>query len=54
MYFANCTRPNVAFIVNLLVRYSSTPIKRHWNHYQKTREKQRNYRRTICRYIPTE
>ena len=31
MYLANCTRPNIAFFVNLLARYSSTPTKRHWN-----------------------
>ncbi|KAL0413577.1 UNVERIFIED_CONTAM: Retrovirus-related Pol polyprotein from transposon TNT 1-94 [Sesamum radiatum] len=31
MYLANNTRPDVAFSVNLLARYSSTPTKRHWN-----------------------
>ncbi|KAL0324891.1 UNVERIFIED_CONTAM: Retrovirus-related Pol polyprotein from transposon TNT 1-94 [Sesamum radiatum] len=31
MYLANNTRPNIAFSVNLLARYSSTPTKRHWN-----------------------
>ena len=31
MYMANCTRPDIAFVVNLLVRYSSTPTQRHWN-----------------------
>jgi hypothetical protein len=31
IYLGNYTRPNIAFAVNLLVRYSSTPIKRHWN-----------------------
>ena len=31
MYLANCTRPDIAFSVNLLARYSSTPTKRHWN-----------------------
>jgi hypothetical protein len=31
MYLANCTRPDISFAVNLLARYSSTPIKRHWN-----------------------
>jgi hypothetical protein len=25
MYLANCTRPDIAFSVNLLARYSSTP-----------------------------
>ena len=31
MYLENCTRPDIAFSVNLLARYSSTPILRHWN-----------------------
>ena len=31
MYLANNTRPDVAFSVNLLARYSSSPIKRHLN-----------------------
>ncbi|KAL6313897.1 hypothetical protein AAG906_010316 [Vitis piasezkii] len=31
MYLANCIRPSIAFFVNLLARYSSTPTKRHWN-----------------------
>ncbi|KAL2235503.1 UNVERIFIED_CONTAM: Secreted RxLR effector protein [Sesamum indicum] len=31
MYVANNTRPDIAFSVNLLARYSSTPTKRHWN-----------------------
>ncbi|KAL4031307.1 hypothetical protein IC575_009583 [Cucumis melo] len=31
MYLANNTRPNIAFLVNLLARYSSSPTKRHWN-----------------------
>ena len=31
MYLANCTRPDVAFSVNLLARYSSAPTRRHWN-----------------------
>ena len=31
MYLANCTRPNIAFSINLLARYSSIPTKRHWN-----------------------
>ena len=31
MYLANYTRPDIAFSVNLLVRYSSAPTKRHWN-----------------------
>ncbi|KAK4382113.1 Retrovirus-related Pol polyprotein from transposon TNT 1-94 [Sesamum angolense] len=31
MYLANNTRPDIAFSVNLLARYNSTPTKRHWN-----------------------
>ena len=31
MYLASCTRPNIAFHVNLLARYNSAPTKRHWN-----------------------
>ena len=31
MYLVNYTRPNIAFAVNLLVRYSSAPTWRHWN-----------------------
>ena len=31
MYLANCTRPSIAFSVNLLARYSSAPTQRHWN-----------------------
>ena len=34
MYLANCTRPDIAFFVNLLARYSSAPTKRHWNGIQ--------------------
>src|SRR3954469_3001984 len=30
MYLANCTRPDIAFAVNLLARYSSDPTNRHW------------------------
>jgi hypothetical protein len=30
MYLANCTRPNIAFAVNLLDRHSIAPTKRHW------------------------
>ena len=29
MYLANCTRPDIAFSINLLARYSSAPTKRH-------------------------
>ena len=31
MYLANNTRPYIAFSVNLLARYNSSPTKRHWN-----------------------
>ena len=31
MYLANCTRPDIAFSVNLLARFSASPTKRHWN-----------------------
>ena len=31
MYLANCIRLDLSFAVNLLVIYSSTPTKRHWN-----------------------
>ena len=31
MYLANTTRPDIAFVVNLLARYSSAPTRRHWN-----------------------
>jgi hypothetical protein len=31
MYLANCTRPDIAFVVNLLARFSAKPTKRHWN-----------------------
>ena len=31
MYLVNYTRPDIAFSVNLLARYSSAPTKRHWN-----------------------
>ena len=34
MYLANCTRPDIAFSVNLLARYSSSPTRRHWNGIQ--------------------
>ena len=31
MYLANATRPDIAFVVNLLARYSFAPTRRHWN-----------------------
>jgi len=31
MYLANDTRPDIAFAINLLARYSSSPTRRHWN-----------------------
>ena len=31
MYLENYTRPDIAFLVNLLARYSSAPNLRHWN-----------------------
>jgi len=31
MYLANYTQPDIAFAINLLTRYSSSPTRRHWN-----------------------
>ena len=31
IYLTNCTRPNIAFPVNLLAKYSSALTRRHWN-----------------------
>ena len=31
MYIVNNTRSDIAFLVNLLARYSFSPTKRHWN-----------------------
>ena len=31
MYLTNYTRSDIAFLVNLLARYSSAPTKMHWN-----------------------
>ena len=31
MYLANCTRPDIAFLINLLAGYCSAPTLRHWN-----------------------
>jgi len=30
MYLPNCTRPDIAFAVNLLARHSANPTRRHW------------------------
>jgi hypothetical protein len=30
MYLTNFTRPDIAFTVNLLARYSADPTRRHW------------------------
>ena len=30
LYLAQCTRPDIAFSVNLLARFSSAPTRRHW------------------------
>jgi hypothetical protein len=35
MYLANNTRPDIAFVVNCLVRHSATPTMRHWNDIKK-------------------
>ena len=31
LYLAQCTRPDIAFSVNMLARFSSAPTRRHWN-----------------------
>nr|AAS79613.1 putative copia-like polyprotein [Ipomoea trifida] len=31
LYLANCTRPDIAFSVNLLARFSASPTRRHWS-----------------------
>ena len=31
LYLAQCTRPNIAFLINMLARFNSAPIGRHWN-----------------------
>ena len=31
LYLANCTRPDIAFAVNLLAGFSSSHTRRHWN-----------------------
>ncbi|KAJ9561780.1 hypothetical protein OSB04_006940 [Centaurea solstitialis] len=37
LYLAQCTRPDIAFSVNLLARFCSAPTQRHWNDPQLTR-----------------
>ncbi|GKB39969.1 hypothetical protein Tco_0884911 [Tanacetum coccineum] len=31
LFLASHTRPDISFLLNLLVRYSSCPTRRHWN-----------------------
>ena len=31
LYLTNCTRPDIAFAVNLIARFSASPARRHWN-----------------------
>ena len=31
MYLVNCARPDIAFVVNCLERFSLSPTKRYWN-----------------------
>ena len=31
MYLANCSRPDITFATNLLVRFSSSSTRRYWN-----------------------
>ncbi|XP_068336634.1 secreted RxLR effector protein 161-like [Pyrus communis] len=31
LYLAQCTRPDISFVVNLLARYNNVPTRRHWN-----------------------
>ena len=30
LYLVQCTRPNISFTINLLIRYSNAPTRRHW------------------------
>ena len=30
LYLAQCTRPDISFVVNLLARYSNAPTHKHW------------------------
>jgi hypothetical protein len=36
MYLTNNTRPDTAFALNLLARYSAAPTKRHWSRIKNT------------------
>ena len=31
LYLAQCTRPDIAFLINFLARLSFAPTRRHWN-----------------------
>ena len=31
LYLENCTRPDIAFAVNLLARFNASLTRRHWN-----------------------
>ena len=31
LYLAQCIRPDISFVVNLLARYNNAPTYRHWN-----------------------
>ena len=31
LYLTNFTKPNIAFAINLLARFSASPTRRHWN-----------------------
>ena len=30
MYITNCTRPDIAYSINRLARYTNNPAKEHW------------------------
>ena len=36
LYLANCTRPDIAFAVNLIARFSASSTRRHWNSIKHT------------------
>ena len=31
MFLMNCTRPNIAYVVSRLSRYTHNPVYEHWN-----------------------